>query len=100
MFPPFPRSAKLPLAEVEQYIERISVPEDKYLLYMELKVYWKAMEVAAKLRSAEKLKEVSFHSVASERSSIDLISEIHTISTDWKIVQRSKSGAVNYRSVE
>ena len=53
------RSHKQPFAEIEQYIERISVPEDKYLFYMELKVYWKAVEVAAKLRSPEKLKEVS-----------------------------------------
>lgn len=50
---------KQPLGDIEQYVERISVPEDKYILYMELRSYWKAMEVAAKLKDPYKLQDVS-----------------------------------------
>jgi hypothetical protein len=44
---------------VEQYIERMTVPEEKFALYMELRQFWKAMEVAVKLRDPYKLQEVS-----------------------------------------
>lgn len=40
-------------------MERITTPEDKYALYMELRSYWKAMEVATKLKDPYKLQDVS-----------------------------------------
>ena len=43
---------------MDQYIERMTAVEDKYALYMELKQYYKAMEMAAKLRDPYKLTEV------------------------------------------
>jgi hypothetical protein len=47
-----------PFGDIEQYVERISVLDDKYSLFMELKAYRKAAEVASKMRDAYKLQEV------------------------------------------
>jgi hypothetical protein len=52
------RRHKQPFSEVEQYVERMSQPEDKYAVYLELRQYWKAFEVATKMRDPHKLQEV------------------------------------------
>jgi predicted secreted protein len=49
-----------PNQEIEKYIEKINVFEDKYELYMELKNYPRSMEMAAKLKDPYRLQEVSF----------------------------------------
>ncbi len=46
--------------EVEKYIEKISVQEDKYELYVEIKAFAKAVDVAVKLRDPYRLQEVSW----------------------------------------
>lgn len=45
--------------EIERYIDKITVLEDKYDLYLKIKVYPKACEVANKLRDPYRLQEVS-----------------------------------------
>lgn len=44
---------------MEQYVERMSQPEDRYAIYLELRQFWKAAEVATKMRDAYKLQEVT-----------------------------------------
>jgi hypothetical protein len=44
--------------ETERYIEKISVLEDKYELYVEIRSYAKAVDVAIKLRDPYRLQEV------------------------------------------
>jgi hypothetical protein len=44
--------------EIERYIEKITVPEDKYELYLEIKAYSKAVDIAVKLRDPYRLQEV------------------------------------------
>ena len=39
-------------------MERITVPEDKFALFVELRSFRKAVEVAAKMRDPYKLQEV------------------------------------------
>lgn len=47
-----------PSQETEKYIEKITVLEDKYELFMELKNYPRSMEMAAKLKDPYRLQEV------------------------------------------
>lgn len=48
-----------PESDTEKYIEKITVLEDKFDLYVELKSWRKAAEVAQKLRDPYRLQEVS-----------------------------------------
>lgn len=64
---------QLPFSEIEQYIERITEAEDKYRLYMELKVYWKAVEVAHKLKDRGKLNDVRLLSCFTSFLSVDFV---------------------------
>jgi len=47
-----------PLSDTEQYIEKISSLDERYELFMELKLYRKAADVAHRLKDASKLQEV------------------------------------------
>lgn len=49
---------KQPVSETEKYVDKISTPEDRFDLYMELQLWRKAFEVAAKLRDPARLTEV------------------------------------------
>jgi hypothetical protein len=60
-----------PNGEVEKYIDKISVLEDKYELLMELKNYTKAMEVASKLKDPYRLQDVSRCSILTVLVHID-----------------------------
>ena len=47
-----------PITEVEKFVDKITENEDRCDLYMELKLWRKAFDVAAKLKDANKLTEV------------------------------------------
>eukprot|EP00981_Chlorochromonas_danica_P005324 scaffold1069_cov186-Ochromonas_danica.AAC.9 len=49
---------KRPEAEVERFIEKIPDLEDRYDLYMDLKAYQRAAEMAARLKDPDRLTEV------------------------------------------
>ena len=51
--------ANRPESETEKFIEKITVPEDRFDLFVELKSWRKAAEVAQKLRDPYRLQEVS-----------------------------------------
>eukprot|EP01038_Epipyxis_sp_PR26KG_P015328 gene15328-20658_t len=48
-----------PESETERFIEKITILEDKFDLYMQIKMYKKAVEVASKLRDPNRLQEVA-----------------------------------------
>lgn len=48
-----------PDADIEKYVEKVTVLEDKYELYLEMRSFQKAMEVAYKLKDTDRLREVS-----------------------------------------
>lgn len=48
-----------PPTETEKYVEKISDAEEKYALFVELKLWRRAAEVANKLRDPYKLQDVS-----------------------------------------
>lgn len=52
------RSHKRSEAETERYIEKISSADDKFDLYVELRAWKRAIEIAVKLRDPYKLNEV------------------------------------------
>jgi hypothetical protein len=49
------------LDEAEKYVDKISIPEEKYEMFVELKLWRKALDVAAKLRDPYKLQEVNVY---------------------------------------
>ena len=55
-----------PLSDTEQYIEKISSLDERFELFMELKLFRKAADTANRLKDAAKLQEVR-----SEHRSID-----------------------------
>lgn len=48
-----------PDSDIERYVEKVSVPEDKFELYMEMRAYQRAADVAFKLKDEDRLREVS-----------------------------------------
>jgi len=58
---PFARACieyDLPVPEIEHYVEKINNLEDKYNLFMELRSFRKAVDVAAKLRDPDRLTDI------------------------------------------
>jgi hypothetical protein len=49
---------KRPNAEIEKFIEKITVQEEKYDLFVEIRSWKKAMETAVRLRDPDRLIEV------------------------------------------
>lgn len=47
-----------PLSDTEQYIDKISSLDERYELFMELKLFRKAADTANRLKDATKLQEV------------------------------------------
>jgi len=64
--------------ETERYIDKITIPEDKYELYMKIKSYQKACDVANKLRDPYRLQEVGrvCQDPALERQIQDMLAKI------------------------
>jgi hypothetical protein len=61
-FRPFAVSALkygAPDSDIERYVDKVSVPEDKFELYMEMRAYQRAADVAFKLKDEDRLREVS-----------------------------------------
>lgn len=48
-----------PEAETQSYIERIPAAEDRFDLYVELRAWKSAMDIAAKLKDPHRLNEVA-----------------------------------------
>lgn len=48
-----------PDGDIERYVEKVTVPEDKFDLFMEMRAYGKAADVAAKMKDKDRLQEVA-----------------------------------------
>ncbi len=48
-----------PDSDIERYVEKVYEPKDKFELYMEMRSYTKAAEVAYKMKDEDLLREVS-----------------------------------------
>lgn len=62
--------------ETEKYVEKVSDPEEKFDLYIELKLWRKAMEVATKLRDPYRLQNVARLCPELERQIQETISKL------------------------
>ena len=68
-FKPFARAAikgKLGVAEVTRYIERVTVPEERYDLFCEAELWKRALDEAVKMRDAQRVANVRASSNSEE----------------------------------